>query len=74
MAQMRQRKWYDKKRLLAPEYNTLEDVAYGSAKSADKVILSRQNMKTKRPTEKLDHKLFSPFIVKRKVSEKAYEL
>jgi hypothetical protein len=73
-AQTRQRKWYDKKRLPAPEYNTLEDVAHGRAKVADKVMLSRQNIKTKRPTEKLDHKLFGPFVIKRKVGERAYEL
>jgi hypothetical protein len=73
-AQTRQRKWYDKKRLPAPEYNTLEDVAHGRAKVADKVMLNRQNIKTKRPTAKLDHKLFGPFVVKRKVGERAYEL
>jgi hypothetical protein len=73
-AQARQRKWYDKKRLPAPEYNTLEDVAAGRAKVADKVMLSRQNIKTKRPTEKLDHKYFGPFVVKRKIGTRAYEL
>jgi len=73
-AQTRQRKWYDQKRLPAPEYNTLEDVAQGRAKVADKVMLNRQNIKTKRPTEKLDHKLFGPFVVKRKVGLRAYEL
>ena len=49
-------------------------MAHGRAKVADKVMLSRQNIKTKRPTEKLDHKLFGPFVVKRKVGERAYEL
>jgi hypothetical protein len=49
-------------------------VAYGRAKIADKVMLSRQNIKTKRPTERLDHKLFGPFVVKWKVGERAYEL
>ena len=39
-AQARQRKWYDKKRLPAPEYDTLEDVAAGRAKVADRVMLS----------------------------------
>ena len=73
-AQVGQRRWYDKKRLPAPEYNTLEDVAAGRAKIADKVMLSRQNIKTKRPTEKLDHKFFGPFVIKRKVGQRAYEL
>jgi hypothetical protein len=73
-AQARQRKWFDKKRQPAPEYSTLEDVAAGRAKVADKVMLNRQNIKTKRPTEKLDHKFFGPFVVKRKVGQRAYEL
>ena len=30
--------------------------------------------KKKRPTEKLDHKYFGPFVVKRKVGQWAYEL
>jgi hypothetical protein len=72
--QTHQRKWYDEKRLLASEYNTLEDVAYGRAKVANKVMLSRQNIKTKRATEKLNQNLFGPFVVKRKVGERAYEL
>ena len=57
-AQAPQRKWYDKKHLPAPEYNTLEDMAAGRAKDADKVMLNRHNIKTKRPTEKLNHKYF----------------
>ena len=73
-AQARQRKWYDIKHLPAPEYNTLEDVAAGRAKVADKVMLNRHNIKTKRPTEKLDHKYFGPFVIKRKVGQRAYEL
>jgi hypothetical protein len=36
------KKWYDKKRLPAPEYNTLEDEAYDRAKVADKVMPSGQ--------------------------------
>ena len=73
-AQARQQKWYDKKHLPAPEYNTLEDVAPGRAMAADKVMLNQHNIKTKRPTEKLDHKYFGPFVVKRKVGQRAYEL
>ena len=66
-AKTRQRKWYDKKHIPAPEYNTLEDVAAGRAKVADKVMLNRHNIKTKKPTEKLDHKYFGPCVIKRKV-------
>ena len=46
----------------------------GRAKVADKVMLNRHNIKTKRPTEKLDHKYFGPFVIKRKVGQRAYEL
>jgi hypothetical protein len=42
--QKRQKKWYNKKRLPAPEYKTMEDVAYSRAKIADKIMLSRQNI------------------------------
>ena len=68
--QARHQKWYDQKHLPAPEYNTLEDVAAGRAKVADKIMLNRHNIKTNKPTEKLDHKYFGPFIVKRKVSQR----
>ena len=73
-AQAHQRKWYDKKNLPAPVYDMLEDVAAGRAKVAGKVMLNRHNIKTKRPTEKLDHKYFGPFVIKRKVGQRAYEL
>ena len=52
-AQARQQKWYGKKHLLAPEYNTLEDVARGRAKVADKVILNRHDIKTRDPMKSL---------------------
>ena len=44
------------------------------AKVADKVMFNRHNIKTKRPTGKLDHKYFGPFVVKQKVGQQAYEL
>jgi hypothetical protein len=59
-----QRKWYDKKTLQDPEDNTLEEVAHSRANIADKVMLYRQNIKTKRLTERLDDKLFGPFVLK----------
>ena len=49
-------------------------MAAGRAKVADKVMLNRHDMKTKRPTEKLDHKYFGPFVVKPMVGQRAYEL
>jgi hypothetical protein len=53
---------------------TLEDVEKGLAKKADRVMLNRKNIRTKRPMEKLDHRMFGPFVVKRKVGSRAYEL
>jgi len=37
-------------------------------------MLNRKNLRTKRPMEKLDHKMFGPFVVKRKVGCRAYEV
>src|SRR5205807_9526608 len=73
-AQERQRKWHDQKRLPAPEYTTLEDVTQDRAKKADRVMLNRKNIRTRRPMEKLDHQMFEPFVVLRKVGHAAYEL
>jgi len=73
-AQERQRKCHDQKREPAPEYVTLEDVSKGRAKKADRVMLNWKNLRTKRPMEKLDHKMFGPFVVKRKVGSRAYEV
>jgi len=73
-AEESQRKWHDHKRQPVPDYVTLEDVSQGRAKKADRVMLNRKNLRTKRPMEKLDHKMFGPFVVKRKVGSKAYEV
>jgi len=73
-AQERQRKWHDQKRQPAPEYVTLEDVSQGRAKKADRVMLNRKNIRTKRPMEKLDYKMFGPFVLKRKIGSRAYGL
>ena len=73
-AQQRQRKWHDQKRLPSPDYITLEDVQKGIAKKADRVMLNRKNIRTKRPMEKLDQQMFGPFVVKRKVGTRAYEI
>ena len=73
-AHERQRKWHDKKPQPAPDYVTLEDVIQGRAKKADRIMLNRNNICTKRPMEKLDHHMFRPIVVKRKISSRAYEL
>ena len=73
-AQERQGKWHDQKRQPAPEYVTLEDISQGRAKKADRVMLNCKNLRTKRPMEKLDDKMFGPFVVKCKVGSKAYEV
>jgi len=54
----RQRKWHDQKRQPGLEYVTLEDVIQGRAKKADRVMLNRKNLRTKRPMETLDHRTF----------------
>ena len=73
-AQERLRKWHDQKRQPSPEYVTLEDVSQGRAKKADRVMLNRKNIRTKRLMEMLDHKIFGPFVVKRKIGYRVYEL
>ena len=35
-------------------------------------MLNRKNLRTKRSMEKLEHKMFGPFVVKRKVGPRAY--
>jgi len=70
----RQRKWHDQKRQPAPEYVALEDVTEGRAKKADRVMPNRKNLRTKRPIEKLDHKMLGPFVVKRNVGSRAFEV
>jgi len=37
-------------------------------------MLNGKNLCTKRPIEKLAHKMFRPFVVKRKVRSRAYEI
>jgi len=37
-------------------------------------MLNHKNLRTKRPMEKLDHKMFGHFVVKRKVGSRAYEV
>jgi len=72
-AQERKRKWHDQKRQPAPEYAILEDIIQGRPKKADRVMLNCKNLSTKRPIEKLEHKMFGPFVVKCKIGSRAYE-
>ncbi|CUS15717.1 unnamed protein product, partial [Tuber aestivum] len=44
------------------------------AKRADHLILNRKNIRTKGPMRTLDHRMFVPFVIKRKVGNRAYEL
>jgi len=37
-------------------------------------MLNHMNLGTKRPIEKLDHKMFGPFVVKHKVGSRTYEI
>jgi hypothetical protein len=43
-------------------------------KEGDKVYLLRRNIKTKRPSDKLDHKKLGPFKIKKKIGPVNYEL
>lgn len=61
--QNRMKHYADKKRLPAP---ILEE--------GHKVYLLRKNIKTKRPSDKLDWKKIGPFLIKRKLSNTNYEL
>jgi len=73
-AQERLSKWHDQKRQPSSEDVTLEDVGLGRAKKADRVMLNRKDLCTKRHMEKLDHKMFGQFVVKRKIGSRACEL
>ncbi|TPX44714.1 hypothetical protein SeMB42_g04246 [Synchytrium endobioticum] len=40
----------------------------------DEVLLSTKNIRTERPTKKLDYKWIGPYLVKKKINEVAYEI
>ena len=56
-------KYRDGNRLSAPTF-----------REGDKVFLQRKNLRTTRPSRKLDHKKVGPFKIKRKISEVNFEL
>jgi len=47
---------------------------HGRAKKAASVMLNCKNLSIKRPMEKLDHRMFGPFVVQCKVGSRAYEI
>jgi hypothetical protein len=57
-------KYYDRKRLDATDV----------FKVGDKVMLNGRNLKTRRPSKKLDHKLFGPFKISEMVGTNAAKL
>ena len=57
-------KYYDRKRLDATDV----------FKVGDKVMLNGRNLKTRRPSKKLDHKLFGPFKISAMVGTNAAKL
>ena len=56
-------RFYDAHRREAPKYNV-----------GDKVWLSLENIRTVRPTKKLNYKWLSPYVVERVISRSAYRL
>jgi Chromo (CHRromatin Organisation MOdifier) domain len=54
---------YNSKRLRSPRL-----------REGDKVYLLRRNIKTTRPSDKLDHKKFGPFKIKRNIKDVSFEL
>jgi hypothetical protein len=56
-------KYYNKSRITEPPL-----------KEGDKVYLLRRNIKTKRPSNKLDFKKLGPFMIERKISNTNYQL
>jgi hypothetical protein len=60
---IRAAKYYDSNRSAAP-----------TLKEGDKVYLLRKNIKTKRPSAKLDHVKIGPYIIKKKIGRLSYEL
>jgi hypothetical protein len=62
-AQQRMTKWFDRKAMTQPQF-----------KVGDKVMVDARNMKTLRPTKKLDHKKVGPLKVIRLVHNRACQL
>jgi hypothetical protein len=54
--------YYNKSKLEGPRF-----------RERDLVYLLRRNIKTTRPSDKLDHKKFGPFKIKRNIKDISYE-
>ena len=63
LIQHRMKKYYDKNRMKGPSFE-----------EGDKVYLLRRNIKTKRPSEKLDFKKLGPFKIEQKISDLNFKL
>lgn len=55
--------YFDRKHEAEPEF-----------KNGDEVLLEGKNLKTNRPTKKLEHRRFGPFKVEKKIGQRAYRL
>jgi hypothetical protein len=55
--------YYNKSKLDGPRF-----------REGDLIYLLRRNIKTTRPNDKLDHKKFGPFKIKRNIKNISYEL
>jgi len=56
-------KYYDKKRSIPPQF-----------KVGDKVLLDNRNLRIKRPSRKLSHKMEGPFVIQKLVRPHAIKL
>ena len=56
-------KYYDKKRSIPPQF-----------KVGDKVLLNNRNLRIKRPSRKLSHKMKGPFVIQKLVGPHAVKL
>jgi len=62
-AQDDMKKYYDRRRTLAPVFNP-----------GDKVFLDASDIRTTRPSQKLSHRRLGPFVVERRIGPIAYHL
>jgi len=57
------KKYYDRRRTLAPVFNP-----------GDKVFLNASDIRTMRPSQKLSHQRLGPFVVEKQIGPTAYRL
>ena len=68
------RKNLEEARKTMAQYFDKSKVEGPTLKEGDKVYLLNKNLRTDRPSKKLDHKRIGPFLVKAKISTSNYEL